>query len=384
MSSKPRRKKRRLQLHRRSQVGAAPGTLVADPKAHAPHVYVMAYSQDKMFEREITANHAQTIAPLLNEWPVVWVNVDGLGDTEVIQSLGRLFRLHPLALEDVVNVHQRAKVEEYGDHLFIVARMPGSDGRLDSEQLSTFLGKRFVVTFQDRPGDCLDSVRERIRRSRGVLRGHGPDYLTYVLLDATIDAYFPVLEQLSDRIDALEEHVLAVSDDGTVPMIHDIKSDLLMLRRAVWPHREMFNSLIRETTDLIGDETRVHLRDCYDHTVQLIDLIEIYREVTADIRDMYLSMVNQRTNEVMKVLTIIATLFMPLTFIVGIYGMNFDPDTSPWNMPELRAYYGYPITMLTCVLITIGMLIYFRKKRWIGKWIDRRNAERERAQAESP
>ncbi len=375
MSSKPsRRKRRRLKLHRRTQVGAAPGTLVADPSAHAPQVYVMAYGPDKMIECEVKAQHAQTIAPLLNEWPVVWVNVDGLADTDVIQSIGRLFQLHPLALEDVVHVHQRAKLEEYGDHLFVVARMPGSDGRLDSEQLSLFLGKRFVLTFQDRPGDCLDPVRERIRRSRGVLRNHGPDYLTYVLLDTTIDAYFPVLEQTSERIDELEEHILAVSDQRTVPMIHDIKSDLLMLRRAVWPHREMFNSMIRETTDLVSDETRVHLRDCYDHTAQLIDLIEVYREVTADLRDMYLSMVNQRTNEVMKVLTIIATVFMPLTFIVGVYGMNFDPDTSPWNMPELRWYYGYPAAMAICALVTIGMLVYFRRKRWIGAWLDRRRA----------
>lgn len=375
MSSKPsRRKRRRLKLHRHTQVGAAPGTLVADPGAHAPRVYVMAYGPDKMIESEVKSHHAQTIAPLLNEWPVVWVNVDGLADTDVIQSIGRLFQLHPLALEDVVHVHQRAKLEEYGDHLFVVARMPGSDGRLDSEQLSLFLGKRFVLTFQDRPGDCLDPVRERIRRSRGVLRGHGPDYLTYVLLDTTIDAYFPVLEQTSERIDELEEHILAVSDERTVPMIHDLKSDLLMLRRAVWPHREMFNAIIRETTDLVSDETRVHLRDCYDHAMQLIDLIEIYREVTADLRDMYLSMVNQRTNEVMKVLTIIATLFMPLTFIVGVYGMNFDPDSSPWNMPELRWYYGYPATMAVCVLVTIGMLVYFRRKRWIGKWLDRRRA----------
>lgn len=376
MSSKPsRRKRRRVRIHRRTQVGAAPGTLVADPAAHPPHVYVMAYGPDKFLEREITSNHAQTIAPLLSEFPVVWVNVDGLGDTSVIESIGHLFQLHPLAMEDVVHVHQRAKLEEYHEHLFIVARMPGSDGRLDSEQLSLFLGKRSVLTFQDRPGDCLDSVRERIRRSRGVLRSYGPDYLTYVLLDATIDAYFPVLERVSERVDALEDHIIALSDDRTVPMIHDVKSDLLLLRRAVWPHREMFNGLIRETTELVGDETRVHLRDCYDHTAQLIDLIEVYREVTADLRDMYLSMVNQRTNEVMKVLTIIATLFMPLTFIVGIYGMNYDPDSSPWNMPELRWYYGYPACLATCLLVTIGMLVYFRKKKWIGKWLDRRRAE---------
>ncbi len=183
-----------------------------------------------------------------------------------------------------------------------------------------------------------------------------------------------MLELVSERIDALEDHILNLSDDHTVSMIHDVKGDLLLLRRAVWPHREMFNALMRETTELVTAETRVHLRDCYDHTAQLIDLIEVYREVTADLRDMYLSMVNQRTNEVMKVLTIIATLFMPLTFIVGIYGMNFDPDSSPWNMPELRAYYGYPACLAACVAVTIGMLVYFRKKRWIGKWLDRRRA----------
>jgi magnesium transporter len=382
MSSKPsRRKRRRVRIHRHTQVGAPPGTLVADPAAHAPQVYVMAYGPDKFVEQEIKSDHAHVIAPLLSEFPVVWVNVDGLGDTGVIQSIGKLFGLHPLALEDVVHVHQRAKLEEYGDHLFIVSRMPGSDGRLDTEQLSLFLGKRYVLTFQDRPGDCLDTVRERIRRSRGLLRSLGPDYLTYVLLDATIDAYFPVLEKLSERIDDLEDYILSLSDDNTVAMIHEVKSDLLMLRRAVWPHREMFNAMIRETTDLVDEETRVHLRDCYDHTAQLIDLIEVYREVTADLRDMYLSMVNQRTNEVMKVLTIIATVFMPLTFIVGIYGMNFDPDSSPWNMPELRAYYGYPVTLASCVVVTIGMLIYFRKKKWIGKWLDRRRAEEAAAES---
>jgi magnesium transporter len=276
--------------------------------------------------------------------------------------------LHPLALEDVVNVHQRPKIEQYTGNIFVVTRMLRIEERLESEQLSIFVGSNYVLTFQEAlPGDCFGPLRDRLRNLDPAIHDHGSDYLAYRLLDAVIDSYFPVLEHYGESIDALEEQMLGVHKFLEVARIHAIKQELLQVRRTVWPTRDMLHAMIRDHNSLIKEETKVYLRDCYDHTVQIIDLLETYRELGSDLRDLYLTSVSNRMNEIMKVLTIISTLFIPLTFIVGVYGMNFDPDSSPYNMPELRAQYGYPFCWALMIVISIGMLIYFIRKGWIGE-----------------
>lgn len=364
MSSKQKRR-RRFWIKRRTAPGSSPGTIVADPQSPAPEISVIAYGGDKFLEKQHIA--VRDIEKYVAEWPVVWINVDGLGDSKVITEIGRIFHLHVLALEDVVNVHQRAKLDDYEDHQFIVARMVERNGGLRTEQVSLFLGKNYVVTFQERPGkDAIDPVRDRLRKAKGKMRTLGADYLTYALLDAIIDSYFPVLEDYSELLESLEDIVITRPEQNVIEGIHGVKADLLVMRRAIWPLREAINTMVRDRNPLIDDGTRVYLRDAYDHTVQLIDLIETYRELGADLRDLYLSSVSNRMNEIMKVLTIISTIFIPLTFIAGIYGMNFHTEQSPWNMPELSWYYGYPLSLGVMLAITLGMIAFFWKRGWIG------------------
>jgi magnesium transporter len=362
-----RRRSSRPRFQRQTQPGASPGTLRVDPRAAQSVVHVLAYGPDVI--EEYTGSDLERVRSFRERFPVVWVNVDGLGDQALLASLAEMFHLHPLAMEDVVNVHQRAKVEDYDDHLFIVARMASYNDKLETEQLSLFLGKGFVVTFQeDVPGDCFDPLRERLRQSGGRTRRSGADYLAYALVDAVVDRYFPMLEEYGERLDSLEDAITAGGRfRWVVTAIHDIKRDLRTLRRAVWPLREAVNSLVRESSDLLGPETRVYLRDCYDHTVQILDLVETDRETSSDLMDLHLSHLGLRTNEVMKVLTIITTIFIPLSFIVGVYGMNFDPDSSPFNMPELRWVFGYPACLALMAFVTIALVIGFWSKGWIGR-----------------
>ena len=357
------KRQRRKRRAPRRTVGEVPGSYHVDPEAPPPVVRVMAYGPDACDEREVT--DLESLRETLGKAPVTWVNVDGLGDAKTIARIGEMFDIHPLALEDTVHVHQRAKVEQYGRQLFIVTRMVALGERLETEQLSIFLGEGFVLTFQERPGDCLDPVRERIRNGTGRIRKAGADYLAYAILDAVIDNYFPLLEEYGERLEALEEQVIARPDAQTVGRIHAAKRDMLTLRRAVWPQREAVNVLLREEQDLSTDATRVYLRDCYDHVIQIIDVLDTHREICSGLLDAYQSSVGNRMNEIMKVLTIIATIFIPLTFIAGIYGMNFDPEKSPFNMPELKWYWGYPGAIGAMLLVGILMVIYFRRKRWL-------------------
>ena len=296
---------------------------------------------------------------------MTWVNVDGLGDLETLTRIQEIFGLHRLALEDVVNVHQRPKAELYEDHLFVVARMPRPGAGLETEQFSLFLGKGYVLTFQEAPGDCLEAVRERIRNERPRIRAGGPDYLAYAIIDAVIDSYFPLLEGIGDQLEALEEEVLARPHSSQVPILHGIKRDLMNLRRIVWPLREVLAGFVREESPLITEATKIYLRDCYDHTIQIMDLLESYRDVATGLMDLYLSSISNRMNEVMKVLTIIATIFIPLGFIAGLYGMNFNPEISRWNMPELNWALGYPFALGVMGTIALVMLVFFGKKGWL-------------------
>jgi magnesium transporter len=350
---------------RQSAPGALPGTLHVDPTAPKPVITVMAFGPDAYVER--TVADPKELREFLPEWPVTWVNVEGLGDAEIIRSLGEVFDLHGLALEDVVNVHQRPKVDEYPDHLFIVARMIYMNAHIESEQISIFLGPNFVLTFQSFVGgDCLNPLRDRIRRGVGRIRQAGADYLAYGILDGVIDAYFPVLEIYSSELDKLETEVINNAVPHTVARIQRVKRNLLTLRRVIWPLREAVNMLIREPSPLITHDTQIFLRDCYDHTIQIMDLLETHRELAAGLMDVYLSSVSNRMNEIMKVLTIIATIFIPLSFIAGVYGMNFNPEASPLNMPELNWFLGYPFAWAIMLTTAGSLLTYFWRKGWLS------------------
>lgn len=357
------RKRRKTSVRRSSKpVGAAPGTLIIDESWPAPCIEAIAYGPDESWTgKDLKATE---LAALKAKWPVLWVNVCGLGDESTLRLVAREFGLHRLALEDVVTLHQRAKLEPFGDQLFMVARMMNM-AEMSSEQLSLFLIDGVVLTFQEREGDCFDRVRERIRHGQGIIRRSGADYLAYALLDATIDSYFPILESVGMLLSDLEDEVLESPEKSTAEQIHETKRRLIALRRNIWPHRELMSALDREVSPLLQPETRVHIRDVYDHTIQIIDLVESYREVSSDLMGLYLSSVSNRMNEVMKVLTIFATIFMPLGFIAGVYGMNFDPDVSRWNMPELGWTFGYPFA-LGLMAGSAALLIYILwRKGWI-------------------
>ncbi len=363
--TKSRRRHRRYRLRRKSTLGTAPGTIKPDPSSPPPVFHVIAFGPNDFLECDIT--DPEELKPLLTAWPVVWVDIDGFGDVESIKDLGQMLDLHPLAMEDIVNAHQRPKFEEYDHHLFVVAHMMDPNPEEPPEQVSLFFGQNFVATFQERPGgDTFEPVRERIRKARGRVRIQGPDYLAYALLDTIVDAYFPILERVSDRIDEVDSHINVGGGTECIEDIHNVRNDLLMVRRSVWPLRDALSSMVRVAHPLINPGTRIFLRDCYDHTVQIIDLAELYRELCSDLRDYMLTIVSQRTNEIMKLLTIIATIFIPLGFVAGLYGMNFDTSSSPWNMPELKWAFGYPFALAIMLSISGGLLYYFKRQGWLN------------------
>ncbi len=346
--------------------GSIPGTLSIEDDAPPPVIILIDYNETTATRVQLDTPEAAT--PYLDSESVSWVDVQGLGSEDVLQRMGQVFDLHPLVLEDVVNVPQRPKVEEYGQQLLIIARMvtPDQDGNgFIGEQVSFILGKHYLLTVQEEPAhDAFGPVRERIRTNKGSIRRQNADYLAYALLDALIDGFFPVLECYGERIEELEDEVVASPSRKTLEKIHELKRELLALRRAIWPQRDAINMLIRDGSPLISDEVRIYLRDCYDHAVQVMDMVETYRELASSLMDVYLSSVSNKMNEVMKLLTIISTIFIPLTFIAGIYGMNFNTDKSPLNMPELNWYWGYPLCMMSMVLIAIGLIIFFWRRGW--------------------
>lgn len=354
--------RRKLHLLRRppAKIGAPPGTLihVGERKAARTRIRLLDYNAKGYEERDLERIEQGLV--LRDSSRVVWVNIDGLHDPAIIEEAGRCFGLHPLVQEDLLNTRQRPKLEDYGDYLFLVLKMLRLDpsGEIHSEQLSLILGPSFVLSFQEAEGDVFEQVRERVRGSKGRLRRMGADYLAYALLDAVVDSYFLVLEELGEQIELLEEELVAPPTPATLQKIHQLKREMLHLRRSIWPLREVIGTLQRQEEPLVRPETQLFLRDVYDHTIQVVETVETYRDMIAGMVDLYLSSLSIRMNEVMKVLTVIATIFIPLTFIVGIYGMNFD------RMPELHWRWGYPLLWLGMLLIAAGMVIYFRKKKW--------------------
>jgi magnesium transporter len=348
-----------FQMPRPETLGLPPGTLVVDPEALPPLMRAIAYDPERMHEQEI--RRPAEVKALLGTWRVVWLNVDGLGDAQVLTELADIFGIHRLALEDVAGVHHRAKVEDYDDRLFLITRMVHLEGALRTEQVSIFVGANFVLTFQEEPGDCLDELRNRIRNRKGRVRTVGPDYLAYCILDAILDNHFPVLERYGEELDELEAECLGKATQDTLTRLNRIKRDLLLLRRAIWPQREMVSHLLREDHALMTADTKLYLRDSYDHTVQLIDLLESYREMAQGLTEVYMSSVSHRMNEVIKVLTIISTIFIPLTFLAGVYGMNFR------HMPELEWKIGYPLSLLLMGGVAVVMLVFFWRRGWFKK-----------------
>jgi len=348
------------------QPGSTPGTLSIEDGAPEPVIILIDYCEANALR--IQLDDPEAAIPYLDSDSVSWVDVQGLGSEDVLQRMGQVFDLHPLVLEDVVNVPQRPKVEEFGHQLLIIARMvtPDDDGKgFIGEQVSFILGQHYLLTVQEEPAhDAFGPVRERIRTNKGLIRRQNADYLAYALLDAIIDGFFPVLEYYGERIEELEDEVVANPSRKTLEKIHELKRELLTLRRAIWPQRDAINMLIRDGSPLISDEVRIYLRDCYDHAVQVMDMVETYRELASSLMDVYLSSVSNKMNEVMKLLTIISTIFIPLTFIAGIYGMNFNTEKSPLNMPELNWFWGYPICILAMVLIAGGLVIFFWRRGW--------------------
>ncbi len=364
--SNHRRRPRRTPAQRRTAKtpGTAPGVLSAPEAASPTQAHIWRCSHDDARELTLDALLAEAELPA---GTVTWVNLEGLADVALIERLGEHFGLHRLALEDALSPHQRAKTEPYPDLLFIVVHMPQQGGAcFGTEQLCVFVGHGFVVTIQEgRPGDCFALVRDRMRNSPR-FRNHSADYIAYALLDAVVDAYFPVLERVGETLDELEEALLTRPAPQLLARVHDVKRELLALRRAVWPMRDALGALLRDDTGLFTADTRLYLRDSYDHASRVIDFVETYRELGADLSDLYVSSMSQRLNEVMRVLTVIATIFMPLTFISSIYGMNFDPDASALNMPELRWHYGYPAALLLMLVMAIGMVVWFWRRGWLG------------------
>lgn len=345
------------QFSRQSEPGASPGTLAVKANEPTPVIHALAFGPDSFEERQV--HSADEVKELTQQHAVTWVNVEGFGDASIVREIGETFELHALALEDVINVHQRAKVEEYEDHLFVVVRMAITHDDLETEQLAMFIGTNYVLTFQDGPeGDCLDPVRRRIQKSVGRIRSYGTDYLAYALIDAVIDHYFPVVENLCQQIDALENNVTSDLGANPMPQIHRLRGELQLLRRSLDPHREAIHRLMRDNDDLITQPVRVFLRDCFDHIGQLLDVIEHNRERCADLRDFHFTSVSNRTNDAMTTLTIIATIFIPLSFITGLYGMNFE------HMPELKWPFGYGLALGVMASIAFGMLVWFWRRGW--------------------
>ncbi len=347
---------------RAKKIGAPPGTLVhiGRKKAEKIRIQIIGYDQTNFREKE--AKTIEECFPFRDEPSVTWINVDGLHEVEVLEKLGLAYGLHHLVLEDILNTDQRPKMDDLDDYIYLVLKMLSFNHESDElqvEQVSLILGRNFVISFQEREGDVFDPIRERLRSNKGRIRKMGADYLAYSLMDIIVDNYFVALEKIGERIEAVEEELIVNPPTETLQTLHTLKREMIFLRRSVWPLRDAISGLERGGSTLIDESTLIYLRDLYDHTVHVIDTVETYREMLAGLHDIYLSSISNRMNEVMKVLTIIATIFIPLGFIAGVYGMNFK------YIPELNLQWGYFYALFGMLLISVLMLLYFRKKKWL-------------------
>ncbi len=352
----------------RLKPGLPPGALVHVGERKEGRAKITLIDYDEAGVREKELRNIEESFPFKDLPSVTWINIDGLHETGIIEKIGKHFEVHPLVLEDILTTDQRPKMEDFEKYTFIVLKMIRYDegkNEITSEQISIILGMNYVISFQELEGDTFDHIRDWIRTGKGRLRRMGSDYLSYALLDSIVDHYFTVLERLGEKIEEMEDVVLGDPTPESLQTIHALKREMTQMRKSVWPLREVVNRLERSESPLIQDSTKPYLRDVYDHTIQVIDTIETYRDLLSGLLDLYLSSISNRMNEVMKVLTIIATIFIPLTFIAGIYGMNFSPSASRWNMPELNWRFGYPAVLFLMLLIGFSMTLYFRRKKWL-------------------
>ena len=344
------------------KTGASPGTLVhvGEQKLDQARISFFDYDPDRYTEEEAVALDA--VLPMKSRATTSWINIDGVHDSTVIDQVGGHFGIHPLTLEDIMNTSQRPKVEAFDDYLYVVMRMLTYDAdreMLQGEQVSFVLGTGFVLSFQENQGDVFFPVRERIRRAKGRIRKKKADYLLYALMDAIVDNYFTVLESMGDRVEDIEEEMLEEASQQEMASLHNIKRELVFFRRQVWHVRDFLNILEKEEDGFFEEGTRLFLRDLYDHSIQVIDIIESLREMLNSIQDLFLSQLSNKMNEVMKMLTLIATIFIPITFIAGVYGMNFE------FMPELGLKWAYPVFWGVVAVMVTGMVLFFRRKKWL-------------------
>ncbi|SFX72987.1 magnesium/cobalt transporter CorA [Marinospirillum alkaliphilum] len=356
---------------RRKKPGQAPGTLLHTGQQQLDQMLMTVHDYDTERCQSLAIDQIDASAPYLGSSTKTWIQVRGLHDVERLQQVMDYFELHPLIQEDILSISQRPKVEPYGEVIFVVLRMiraePAADGRpkLKSEQVSLVLGSNYVLTFQESDDTLFDPVIRRLGMKNTRMRRHSVDYLAYALLDNLVDHYFSALDLVSETLEQLEEQVLEQPRPEDLQSIHALRRDLVYFRKSVWSLRDGINSLIRDDSPLITSDVKLYLRDVYDHLVQVIDSIENQREILFSLYDIYMSSLSSRMNEVMKLLTIIATIFIPLTFVAGIYGMNFNPEISIWNMPELNWMLGYPFALGLMASIAGGMLLYFRRRGWL-------------------
>ena len=353
---------RRLIRRRSEKAGLPPGTLVyvGEKKVEKVKITIIDYDENQIAEKE--AANIEECFPFKDKPTVTWINIDGLHEVDIIEKLGSHFGLHALLQEDILNTEQRPKMEESEKYIFFILKMlttSEEDSAINAEQVSLILGENFVISFQEREGDVFDAVRDRIRKSKGRIRKVGADYLAYALLDSIVDSYFAVLEKIGEKIEDTEQQLTTNPSTQTLQLIRNLKNEMIFLRKSIWPLRELISGLVRVETPLVQQPTKMYIRDVYDHTIQVIDTIESYRDMISGMLDIYLSSLSNKMNEVMKVLTIFASIFIPLTFVAGIYGMNFQ------NMPELSWQWGYFGALGFMVLIGLALAFYFKRKKWL-------------------
>lgn len=341
-------------------IGAPPGTVFYTGKQRAERVKItlIEYNEEDYFEKDY-----YDLSECLSDFKpntVKWINIDGIHKTELIEEIGKKYAIHPLTLEDIAHVDQRPKFEDYDNYVLCIMKMLSYTDEVIAEQLSIVLLENTVISFQELPEiDAFDIIRNRLRTSKGRIRKAGADYLTYALIDAVVDYYFHCIEKIGDKIEVIEEEIISRNNKKSLLELYHLKREMIFLRKQVWPMRDMINNLIRSETVLIKDSTDIYLRDLNDHVSRIIDTVETYRDLLSGIMDIYLSTNSNKMNEVMKVLTIMSSIFIPVTFIVGVYGMNFD------NMPELKTQNGYFLTWAVMLAIMLGMAYYFKRKKWL-------------------
>jgi magnesium transporter len=343
-------------------VGLPPGTLVhiGEKKAGKERITIIDYDETQFQERELET--IEESFPFRDTPTITWINIEGLHQLEIIEKVGKHFNIHPLILEDIANTEQRPKMEDFDDYIFLILKnlcFDEKERKIKVEQVGLILGSNYVISFQEGDGNVFDPVRRRIINGKGRIRKMGADYLTYALIDVIVDGYFLILEKIGDKIEDLEEELIDEPGPETMHSIHNLKREMLLFHKLVWPLREVLSKLERGESNLFRESTELYLRDVYDHTIHVIDTIDTFRDMLSGMLDLYISSISNKMNEVMKVLTIIATIFIPLTFIAGVYGMNFR------YMPELEWRYGYPMILLVMLIIGLGMMIYTKKKRWL-------------------